>query len=445
MTQKTNLWLTVACILLAAGIFAFDTLLLPLGVAGGVPYVAVVLISLWFPRGQDVLYIAIAVSALTILGYFWSEPAGTLWMVLANPGLALFAIWVTAAVGYQRKWSEKVLYESEQRMRAVLNTAIDAIITIDQRGIITSVNPATQRMFGYTQEELVGKNVNMLMPAPYRDEHDGYIARYLETGETRIFGIGREVVGRYKDGTVFPIDLTVSEVDQLGLFTGVIRDISERKELQKQVLEIAAEEDRRIGHELHDHTQQQLTGLGLLARNVAKSLDKLGGQSKEIGVDLKEKAWEVCEGLEETARHVSLLARGLIPVEVDAHGLRSALTELVDRLDQSSEVSFRFTCDEEVEVVDNFTATHLYRIAQEAINNAIKHSQADRIEISLQQLDDGTMLSVSDNGIGIPDRRPRGPGMGVRVMAYRAKLIGASFNVTHADGGGTKAVCTLRI
>ena len=121
-------------------------------------------------------------------------------------------------------------------------------------------------------DELIGQNVKILMPPPYRDEHDGYIERYLQTGEARIIGIGREAVGRRKDGSTFPVDLAVSEVENLGLFTGIIRNISERKELQQHVLEIANEEQQRIGQELHDGTGQQLTGLSLFAGRLLKIL-----------------------------------------------------------------------------------------------------------------------------------------------------------------------------
>ncbi len=129
----------------------------------------------------------------------------------------------------QRKQAERALRESEERMRAILNTATDAVITIDRRGIIQGVNPATATMFGYAPNELIGQNVSMLMPPPYCEEHDGYIARYLESRQPRIIGIGREVLGRRKDGATFPIDLAVSEVERLGLFTGIIRDVTERK------------------------------------------------------------------------------------------------------------------------------------------------------------------------------------------------------------------------
>ena len=121
--------------------------------------------------------------------------------------------------------------DAEPRLRALLDAAIDAIITIDQHGIIESLNPATERIFGYSARELLGCNVSMLMPSPFREQHDGYLQHYLMTGEARIIGIGREVEARRKDGSVFPADLAISEFDSEGqrMFTGLIRDISDRR------------------------------------------------------------------------------------------------------------------------------------------------------------------------------------------------------------------------
>ena len=130
----------------------------------------------------------------------------------------------------------KKLSENARRLRAILRTATDAIVTIEESGVIESINPATERLFGYACDELVGHNVSILMPVPHREQHDRYIANYLRTGEARIIGIGREVEARRNDGTVFPVDLAVSEVQLPGrrLFTAIIRDLTERRALEAQ-------------------------------------------------------------------------------------------------------------------------------------------------------------------------------------------------------------------
>jgi len=148
----------------------------------------------------------------------------------------------------QEKWDErrsmpeKLLVESlassEAHYRAILQAAVDAILTINELGIIQSINAATTRTFGYQPEELLGKNISMLMPSPYSDEHDEYLRRYLTTGVKRIIGIGREVVGKRKDGSLFPMELSVSEVGlpNMRLFTGIVRDISDRKLVEDALL-----------------------------------------------------------------------------------------------------------------------------------------------------------------------------------------------------------------
>lgn len=137
------------------------------------------------------------------------------------------------------------LAASDARLRALLEAAVDGIISIDEWGVIQTMNLAAERLFGYAAREMIGQSVNILMPSPYRQEHDGYIARYLATGEKRIIGIGREVVGLRKDGTIFPIELSVAEArlgDWRG-FVGIIRDLTERKRAEERfrlVVESAA-------------------------------------------------------------------------------------------------------------------------------------------------------------------------------------------------------------
>lgn len=145
------------------------------------------------------------------------------------------------------------------RSRVVLTTAVDSIITIDSHGIISFMNPATVRMFGYSQRELIGRNISILMPPPYRDEHDDYLKRFLETGHASVIGIGRRVTGRRKDGNNFPIHLAVSEFQENGQrhFTGIVRDLTELERVQNQLLQ--SERLAAIG--------QMMTGLAHESRN----------------------------------------------------------------------------------------------------------------------------------------------------------------------------------
>lgn len=336
--------------------------------------------------------------------------------------------------------THQALQQGEEQLRAILNTAIDAIITINYRGIIVAANPATYRMFGYCEDELLGQNVKLLMPEPYHSDHDASLERYLKTGQARIIGIGREVVGKRKDGTTFPLSLAISQIDRPPLFTGILRDISAIKSLQTQVLEIAAEEDRRIGQELHDSVQQELTGLGLLAQTVSEMLSTdipWATEHEPRVAKIRKMIDRVAKGIGETGRKVHQLSRGLVPVEIDAEGLRSALTELATTIEQCYNIECCFTSQGDIDLTNNFAATHLFRIVQEAVNNAIKHGGATRIDISMIGRDKSILLEVLDNGSGISDKPSTGSGLGLRIMAYRAGLIGASVQVSAGELGGT--------
>ena len=339
----------------------------------------------------------------------------------------------------RQKQAEQALLESEERLQAIFQTAADAIITIHQSGIIESVNPAAETMFGYTAGEMLGRNVSMLMPHPFGDEPEGYLSRSLTTAVWQIIGTGREVTGRRKDGSLFPVDLAVSEIQDRSerLFTGMLRDISERKAMEREVLEIASAEQQRIGQDLHDGTGQELTGLSLLAHDLAEDLE-------ERSLAQAAQAKRIAERLDHALGEVRKLAKGLVPVEVEAEGLRAALKDLADFTGQQAGVVCEFVCKGRVEIADSQTATHLYRIAQEAVTNALRHSQGSRIVITLKQNRKELLLEVRDDGVGIPEAGKRGAGMGLRIMRYRAHLIGSSLEIAPADGGGTRVVCLLK-
>lgn len=161
---------------------------------------------------------------------------------------------------------QRALEEREARLQSILETAPDAIIVIDDRGVIESYSSAAQRLFGFAAEETIGRNVSMLMPSPYRERHDAYIRRYLDTGERRIIGIGRVVVGRRKDGTTFPMELAVGEVVIKGrrVFTGFIRDLTERQLNESRMQELQAEL-------LH---MSRLSDVGQMASAIAHELNQ---------------------------------------------------------------------------------------------------------------------------------------------------------------------------
>src|SRR5437660_4040178 len=142
--------------------------------------------------------------------------------------------------GSSHRAVERAQSESELRLRSILDTVPDGIIVIDKRGTIQSFNPAAERLFGYQSAEVVGRNVSMLMPAPYAEAHDSYLARYLHTGERRIIGIGRVVVGLRKTGETFPMELNVSEfaVADARFFTGFVRDLTEEQAAKSRIQDL---------------------------------------------------------------------------------------------------------------------------------------------------------------------------------------------------------------
>jgi PAS domain S-box-containing protein len=334
-----------------------------------------------------------------------------------------------------RKRAEERLRQSEARTQAILTSAADAIITIDYGGIIQSVNPAAERMFGYAAAEMVGQNVNLLMPSPHREAHDGYISRYLRTGEKHIIGINRETVGRRKDGSVFPVDLAVSEIPQLKHFTGIHRDLTERKQLERELVEVVSQTQQRIGQDLHDSVAQELSALNLLAGTLAQTLETNPANAAKFVERLE-------QGFQRIQQELRAVLRGLLPVEVDSRGLMAALTGLAHRTHREGQVTCTFDCPEPVAVADNLTATHLYLVAQEAVHNAVKHGQPRNIRISLES-NHLLVLRVQDDGIGMPAQPVANRGLGLRIMHNRAAIIGATLTSEPAEPTGTVVTCAL--
>ncbi len=338
-----------------------------------------------------------------------------------------------------------LLKEREERLRAILDTVADAIITIDGRGVIESVNPATERIFGYTEAELVGKNVSILMPSPHREEHDSHLARYNRTSRAKILGTSREMQGRRKDGTIFPIEQAVSELDGRRVFIGVVRDITRRKELEVEVLRISEEERLRVAADLHDGICQELVGISFTLSAAYRGLKR--------DDPLLAKLREIEKALATATNHTRQLARGMKPVVADSAGLIYALQRLSETITTTHRIRCRFDCPErdlieaqavsEEILIEQTAANQLYLIAQEAIHNAIRHGNAKHVTVRLTLEDGEACLSVIDNGAGLPAHDEQAFGMGMRVMKYRAGLIGGDLTIGPRKGGGTRILCRI--
>lgn len=333
---------------------------------------------------------------------------------------------------------EQKLRESEARARSILRTTVDAIITIDDRGSIRTFNKAAEELFQFNSAEMIGENVKKLMPQPYRREHDDYIGNYHQTGERKIIGIGREVTGKRKDGSTFPMYLAVSEVNVNGqrLYTGIVRDISEQRRLEQEVLRVSEHERHRIGQDLHDGLGQMLTGITLITKNIAASL-------KEEDHPLTGEVNEITDLLKEADEYARGLSRNLVPVELDSSGLVAAL----QRLTMNAERLFNIDCELKdtlnIHFDDPTSLTHLFRIVQEATSNAVKHGNASNVQIDMKADDTKLTIKIEDNGTGFAPDWDQHKGLGVRIMKFRSRLIGANLEIAESSLGGAAIIVTL--
>ena len=211
---------------------------------------------------------------------------------------------------------------------------------------------------------------------------------------------------------------------------------AELEALQQELLSIAEAEQRRIGQDLHDDIGQELTGLAMKAETLAEIVT-------ERQIPERALAGDIVAGLDRTRSKVRALSRGMIPVEIDSGGLVSALEELTARLGDVHNISCTLRCPDRSIEIDRHLATQLYHIAQEAITNALKHAQAQKIQVTLEAEQSAIKLQVRDDGIGVPVRGQRPDGMGLRIMSYRSELIHGKLDVNSTETGGTLVSCLV--
>lgn len=308
-----------------------------------------------------------------------------------------------------RKLAEAALQESEARMRAVFETAVDAIITIDDKGCLERLNPAAERMFGYAEAEVAGRNVSMLMPSPHREQHDAYLANYAATGERKIIGTGREVEGLRRDGSVFPIDLTVAEM-RLGerrMFTGMVRDITERKQAEARNLSLLAEltsaneELTSFAYVVSHDLKAPLRGIGSLADWLSTDYaDKFSDEGKEhmrLLIQRVHRMGALIDGILQYSR-VGRVRE--VAVDVDLNRL---LREVIDLLAPPPHIGV--TVEGPLPSV-RAEPTRIAQLFHNLISNAIKYMDKPQGLVTVACHDAGAEwhFSVADNGPGIEAR-----------------------------------------
>lgn len=369
-----------------------------------------------------------------------------------------------------------------RRERVFLRKVIDAtpsmIFVKDREGRFLLGNEALARSCGTTVDQLSGRTDASFQRAARQIERfqatdlevmtsgkplhipeeeitqaDGQV-RWLSTGKVPLFnenGTCDKILGVATDITEQrqvqeKLERAKEELEQrvaqraAELLTAnekLVKQMEERFRLETALLDISEQEQRRLGQDLHDGLCQSLSGLVFMSRSLSKTLEEQGHDGPAASAA---RLTHLIHNSVEEARNI---ARGLHPVVMDAEGLVSALHELAAR--SSGILACRLRCERVVPIADNATALHLYRIAQEAVTNAIKHSGARRITLSLRLREGLLMLGVTDDGCGMPEVIPQSHGMGVRLMQYRADVIGANISIGRRKRGGTQVTCTLRM
>ena len=365
----------------------------------------------------------------------------------------------------ERKQSERELRDAEERMRSVVNHVVDGIITIDEHGHIDSFNPAAEKIFGYERGEVLGRNVKMLMPEPYHSEHDSYISNYVSTGRAKIIGIGREVTGRRRDGSTFPMELAVSafHIGQRRYFTGIVRDITERKrlqdELQQRLSDLANANLQKneflamLSHELRNPLAPLRNALSLLKRGSVADADRDGLH------DMMERQLQQLVRLVDDLLDVSRIIRGKIDLRREDLDLRRAVHHAVETAQPVMEANGQ-AVNVSIPTAPLLIWGDPVRLAQAISNlltNAAKYSHSSMpIELVLRSENGDAVVSVKDRGVGIPPhllprifdlfvqgehalaRTQGGLGIGLTLVRRIVELHEGSVSAANVPGGGSE-------
>ncbi|MFV1994766.1 MAG: PAS domain S-box protein [Verrucomicrobiales bacterium] len=322
--------------------------------------------------------------------------------------------------------------------RAIVESVVNGIVMTDREGRITLLNSQAEKYFGYDREELLGKPIEILVPESGRSSHVSHRKTYHKDPRAREMGVGRDLYGRRKDGSEFPVEIGLSPVEAGdGPFVlAVIVDITERRMLEERIAAISESEKRRIGEEIHDDLCQQLAGIGCISKALENRITERSPQDAE---DLGELGRMIANA-HARAREIS---RGLVTGTLCSEGLADALRNLGSSTETVFEVDCEVDCEVDVPVELLEFSLHIYRIAQEAIGNAVRHGKAGKIRISLRGDRQRLVLLVEDDGGGIAGDAIERHGTGLLNMKNRAKMLGGKLRVGPREGGGTFVSCNV--
>ncbi len=354
---------------------------------------------------------------------------------------------------------DQELQHREALLRSILDTVPDALVVIDEHGLIQIFSAAAERLFGFRSDEVVGRNVSMLMPSPYHEQHDGYLARYLSTGERHIIGIGRIVVGQRKDGSTFPMELAVGEVTLTGarLFTGFLRDLTERQDRERRLSELQSE----LIHVSRLNELGQM--VSALAHEVNQPLTAMtnyvGGMRRLLAAGDQQGAERAMERIAEQADRARQIIQRLRNLVKKSEGGRRVekLTRVIEEasalalvgIGQGLKLNIRVAADAAEAVIDKIQIQQVLLNLMRNAAEAMAGSARRELSITTARLGDMIEISVADTGPGLPElvrarlfepfvtTKPNGMGVGLSVCRAIAEAHGGELRAEDAEGGGT--------